>query len=172
MRKSFNFFELGSRDKRITENVLLTGYDTVKEPGKYTQASGDEGFNSNTYMNGENLKSETPNVKKRHRRMKSSGVKNSEYDDADGYEFCIVSLDNKQWNFEASSCEERDQWVTAIEEQILKSLQLNESSKTKKQNPMEAANIQNIRSRVPGNDLCVDCDAPSKKILQNIVNYY
>lgn len=161
INESLGGLSIGSRDKRITENVLLTGYDTVKEPGKYTQASGDEGFNSNTYMNGENLKSETPNVKKRHRRMKSSGVKNSEYDDADGYEFCIVSLDNKQWNFEASSCEERDQWVTAIEEQILKSLQLNESSKTKKQNPMEAANIQNIRSRVPGNDLCVDCDAPN-----------
>lgn len=74
-----------------------------------------------------------------------------------------MSLDNKQWHFEASSSEERDEWVTAIEQQILNSLQLNESSKAKKQNnPMEAATIQSIRSRVPGNSYCVDCDASSK----------
>lgn len=83
--------------------------------------------------------------------------------DPDGYEFFIVSLDNKQWHFEASSSEERDDWVAAIEQQILNSLQLNESSKGKKQNnPMEAATIQSIRSRVPGNGFCVDCDATSK----------
>lgn len=83
--------------------------------------------------------------------------------DPDGYEFYIVSLDNKQWHFEASSSEERDDWVAAIEQQILNSLQLNESSKgTKKNNAMEAATIQSIRSRVPGNGFCVDCDATSK----------
>lgn len=83
--------------------------------------------------------------------------------DSDGYEFFIVSLDNKQWHFEALSSEERDDWVAAIEQQILNSLQLIESSKAKKQNnPMEAATIQSIRSRVPGNSYCVDCDAPSK----------
>lgn len=83
--------------------------------------------------------------------------------DADGYEFYIVSLDNKQWHFEAISSEERDDWVSAIEQQILNSLQLNESSKTKRQNSsIEAATIQTIRSRVPGNTFCVDCDATSK----------
>lgn len=45
--------------------------------------------------------------------------------DSDGYEFLIVSLDNKQWHFEASNSEERDEWVTAIEQQILNSLQVN-----------------------------------------------
>jgi hypothetical protein len=44
--------------------------------------------------------------------------------DSDGYEFFIVSLDNKQWHFEASNSEERDEWVTAIEQQILNSLQV------------------------------------------------
>lgn len=39
---------------------------------------------SNSFLNGEISKTETPNVKKRHRRVKSSGVKNSEYDG----EFC------------------------------------------------------------------------------------
>lgn len=85
------------------------------------------------------------------------------FSDSDVYEFYIVSLDNKQWHFEASNSEERDDWVSAIEQQILNSLQLNESSKTKRSNnPMEATSIQSIRSRVPGNNLCVDCDAPSK----------
>ncbi|CAN7984288.1 unnamed protein product [Ixodes hexagonus] len=51
-----------------------------------------------------NPKLETPIVKKRHRRMKSTGAKNFEaMEDSDGYEFIIVSLDNKQWQFEASS---------------------------------------------------------------------
>lgn len=161
---------IGSKDKRLTEKVLLTAYDIVKEPGvKYSQASGDEGMvlsNSNSFLNGDSIKTttntDTSNIKKRHRRMKSSGVKNSEYDDPDEYEFQIVSLDNKQWHFEASSSEERDEWVTAIEQQILISLQLNESSKAKKQNnPAEAANIQAIRTRVPGNGFCVDCEAPN-----------
>ncbi|KAJ8961517.1 hypothetical protein NQ318_014767 [Aromia moschata] len=113
---------------------------------------------SNSFLNGEIAKTETPNVKKRHRRVKSSGVKNSEYDDNDGYEFYIVSLDNKQWHFDASNSDERDEWVAAIEQQILNSLQLNESSKAKT-NPVEAATIQSIKNRVPGNSHCVDCDA-------------
>jgi hypothetical protein len=41
-----------------------------------------------------------------------------------GFEFHIVSLDNKQWHFEASCAEERDEWVMAIEQQILNSLQV------------------------------------------------
>ena len=40
------------------------------------------------------------------------------------FEFHIVSLDNKQWLFEASSAEERDDWVGAVEQQILNSLQV------------------------------------------------
>ncbi len=48
---------------------------------------------------------DTPNVKKRHRRAKSGANKNNPDDgaDSDGYEFIIVSLENKQWHFEAPS---------------------------------------------------------------------
>ena len=53
------------------------------------------------------------------------------FTDSDGYEFMIVSLDNKKWHFEADSPEERDEWVQAIEQQILSSLQMNESNKSK-----------------------------------------
>ncbi|CAB0010562.1 unnamed protein product [Nesidiocoris tenuis] len=81
----------------------------------------------------------------------------------DGYEFLIVSLDNKQWHFEAGSCEERDEWVTAIENQILNTLQSVESSKGKLRlnSSVEAASIQSIRNRVQGNGYCADCDAPN-----------
>ena len=53
---------------------------------------------------------DTPNVKKRHRRAKSGTGKNNPADDgndSDGYEFLIVSLDNKTWHFEAPSTEVR-----------------------------------------------------------------
>lgn len=105
-----------AKDKKVTEKVLLTAFDTLREPGIYflyilfgdpnltnfasfflgksnSQTSGDEGIvmsnsNSQTFLacdssgnQGNNkVESQTPNVKKRHRRMKSSGVKNNEYD--------------------------------------------------------------------------------------------
>lgn len=79
-----NLFSLAAKDKGVTERGLLSALDVMKDPSsKYSQASGDEGMvlsNSSTFLNGDGLKTETPNVKKRHRRMKSSGVKNSEYD--------------------------------------------------------------------------------------------
>lgn len=80
--------------------------------------------------------------------------------DSDAFEFYIVSLDNKQWHFEAASSEERDDWVAVIEKEIFKSLQGNESSKTKPQSSSELASMQSIRSRIPGNGFCVDCDSP------------
>ncbi|XP_071103702.1 centaurin-gamma-1A-like isoform X8 [Haliotis cracherodii] len=106
-------------------------------------------------------KAETPNVKKRHRRAKSGGIKNidpSQGDDSDGYEFVIVSLENKQWHFEAGNGEERDEWVCAIEQQILTSLQGNDSSKSKALT--DVAGMQAIRS-VRGNNACADCGSPN-----------
>ncbi|XP_055712518.1 centaurin-gamma-1A isoform X1 [Phlebotomus papatasi] len=155
--------------KEKKEKVLLTAYDTLKEPGKSnSQTSGDEGIalsnsNSQTFINETaKVEAQTPNVKKRHRRMKSSGVKNNEYDDSDGFEFYIVSLGNKQWHFEAANSEERDEWVAAIEQEIFKTLQGNESTKSKQQNSStDLASMQLVRSRVPGNSHCVDCDEPN-----------
>lgn len=82
--------------------------------------------------------------------------------DSEAFEFYIVSLDNKQWHFEAASSEERDEWVSVIEQEIFKSLQGNESAKVKQLTSSEVASMQSIRSRVPGNGHCVDCDAPSE----------
>lgn len=82
--------------------------------------------------------------------------------DQDGFEFYIVSLDKKQWHFEAANSEERDEWVYVIEQEIFKSLQGNESSKPKTQNSGDVAQLMlNIRNQVGGNGFCVDCDGPS-----------
>ncbi|KAG1669939.1 Centaurin-gamma-1A [Nymphon striatum] len=109
-----------------------------------------------------NNRLDTPNVKKRHRRMKSGtkNLDNVDNADSDGYEFVIVSLDNKQWHFEAPSTEEREIWVSSIEEQILNSLQGIQSSKSKSKvgNAVEASSIQAIRT-ILGNLHCADCDA-------------
>ncbi|CAF0773886.1 unnamed protein product [Brachionus calyciflorus] len=104
------------------------------------------------------------NSKKRHRRIKSNHKSDPlNGDEQEGYEFIIVSLDNKQWHFEAASNEEREEWVQAVEQQILSSLQLNETNKLKAKNGgFTADNITILTMKsVPGNMTCADCDAPN-----------
>lgn len=84
------------------------------------------------------------------------------FSDPEVFEFHIVSLDNKQWLFEAGSAEERDDWVGAIEQQILTSLQGNEINKTGPGAAIAAQGIETIKQQVNGNTLCVDCSTPSK----------
>ncbi|XP_072274603.1 arf-GAP with GTPase, ANK repeat and PH domain-containing protein 1 isoform X3 [Pyxicephalus adspersus] len=90
-----------------------------------------------------------------------SGNANTE-EQEENFEFIIVSLTGQSWHFEATSYEERDAWVQAIESQILASLQSCESSKNKSRltSQNEALALQSIRN-LPGNSHCVDCDAPS-----------
>lgn len=71
-------------DNSIYIWIFIVAFDTLRDPSsRFIQgASGDEGMvisNSNSFLNGE-TKMETPNVKKRHRRMKSSSVKNADFD--------------------------------------------------------------------------------------------
>ncbi|XP_071990938.1 arf-GAP with GTPase, ANK repeat and PH domain-containing protein 2 isoform X2 [Engystomops pustulosus] len=82
--------------------------------------------------------------------------------DEENFEFIIVSSTGQTWHFETGSFEERDSWVQAIESQILASLQCCESSKNKARmdSQSEAVAIQAIRN-AKGNNLCVDCNAPS-----------
>lgn len=157
----------GTKEKR-TDKVMLTAYEVLKEPVTRILMGGnsDDPASQNAINGGiadNSAKTETPSVKKRHRRMKSSSNKANDLEDSDGYEFQIVSLDNKIWHFEAASVEEREEWVTAIEHQILSSLQGNESSKSKSRmnSLVDAASIQSLRSTVIGNANCADCDAPS-----------
>ena len=134
------------------DKVTLTGYEALKE------ASGGEEAPTEGKHSGD-----TPNIKKRHhRRIKSAGVKGGGDAEEDAFEFVIVSLDNKQWQFEAGSAEDRDEWVQAIEQQILSSLQGNESSKSKATSGLsDQASITRLKSDIRGNTRCVDCDSPN-----------
>ncbi|XP_035582484.1 arf-GAP with GTPase, ANK repeat and PH domain-containing protein 1 isoform X7 [Zalophus californianus] len=82
---------------------------------------------------------------------------NSEQEE--NFEFIIVSLTGQTWHFEATTYEERDAWVQAIESQILASLQSCESSKNKSRltSQSEAMALQSIRN-IRGNSHCVDCE--------------
>ena len=77
----------------------------------------------------------------------------------DSFEFSIISLENKTWHFEANNAEERDSWISAIEQQILSSLQ---NSDGDKKNETDAFKMHCIKNKVSGNDTCVDCGAPSE----------
>ncbi|KAG7274751.1 hypothetical protein CRUP_006488, partial [Coryphaenoides rupestris] len=75
--------------------------------------------------------------RKKHRRKKSTGITKPDGlsagtdEQEDSFEFVIVSLTGQTWNFEASTYEERELWVQAIESQIFASLQSCESMKNK-----------------------------------------
>lgn len=127
-----------STDLRKGEKVTLTGYEMLRDPSGNEENNNADSQEKNP-PGEKTSESTTPNVNKRHHqlRLRGSGIKTgenglgsnnlgNETDDADGgFEFHIVSLDNKQWFFEAHSSEERDEWVAAIEQQILNSLQVN-----------------------------------------------
>ncbi|XP_076151378.1 arfGAP with GTPase domain, ankyrin repeat and PH domain 3 isoform X2 [Alosa pseudoharengus] len=106
--------------------------------------------------------------RKKHRRKKSTGITKPDgmsagtEEQEESFEFIIVSLTGQMWHFEASTFEERELWVQAIESQIFASLQSCESSKNKSRlgSQSDAVAIQSIRN-VRGNSFCVDCDAPN-----------
>ncbi|XP_019378902.1 PREDICTED: arf-GAP with GTPase, ANK repeat and PH domain-containing protein 1 isoform X5 [Gavialis gangeticus] len=93
------------------------------------------------------------------RNIYSSSSTNTE-EQEENFEFIIVSLTGQSWHFEATTYEERDAWVQAIESQILASLQSCESSKNKSRltSQNEAMALQSIRN-IRGNSHCVDCEA-------------
>nr|XP_039325689.1 arf-GAP with GTPase, ANK repeat and PH domain-containing protein 1 isoform X9 [Saimiri boliviensis boliviensis] len=103
--------------------------------------------------------------RKKHRRKKSTsnfkadGLSGTAEEQEENFEFIIVSLTGQTWHFEATTYEERDAWVQAIESQILASLQSCESSKNKSRltSQSEAMALQSIRNMC-GNSHCVDCE--------------
>ncbi|KAL9847931.1 arf-GAP with GTPase, ANK repeat and PH domain-containing protein 1 isoform 7-T7 [Geothlypis trichas] len=104
--------------------------------------------------------------RKKHRRKKSTsnfkadGISGTAEEQEENFEFIIVSLTGQTWHFEATTYEERDAWVQAIESQILASLQSCESSKNKSRltSQNEALALQSVRN-IRGNAQCVDCEA-------------
>ncbi|CAL9703592.1 unnamed protein product [Knipowitschia caucasica] len=96
-------------------------------------------------------------------KLKSFGsLRNINKTDEENSDFIVVSFTGQTWHFEAQSQEERDSWVTAIESQILASLQSCESgrNKARRSSQSEALALQAIRN-AKGNGLCVDCEAPN-----------
>uniref|UniRef100_A0A913HD90 Centaurin-gamma-1A n=1 Tax=Strongyloides stercoralis TaxID=6248 RepID=A0A913HD90_STRER len=94
--------------------------------------------------------------KKGHRRLGSS-TKNEEDEDC---EFEIICFDQKRWAFCAANVEERDEWVSKIEEQIEKALTENKSEKNEKSSRVHGKKEQiKALHNIPGNDKCADCRA-------------
>ncbi|KAM3617732.1 uncharacterized protein V6R79_010354 [Siganus canaliculatus] len=104
--------------------------------------------------------------RKKNRRKKSMNQKGDaavgQAEEEENADFIIVSFTGQTWHFEAQSQEDRDSWVTAIESQILASLQSCESgrNKARRSSQSEAVALQAIRN-AKGNGLCVDCEAPN-----------
>uniref|UniRef100_A0A3B4ZDL7 Arf-GAP with GTPase, ANK repeat and PH domain-containing protein 1-like n=1 Tax=Stegastes partitus TaxID=144197 RepID=A0A3B4ZDL7_9TELE len=104
--------------------------------------------------------------RKKNRRKKSMNQKGDaavgQAEEEENADFIIVSFTGQTWHFEAPSLEERDSWVSAIESQILASLQSCESgrNKARRSSQSEAVALQAIRN-AKGNGLCVDCEAPN-----------
>ncbi|XP_037296680.1 centaurin-gamma-1A [Manduca sexta] len=178
---SIGGLSIGYKDKptRATDKALLSAFEAMKEPASSRQSLASE---AEVSANGDK---DTPHVKKRHRRMKSSGVKkdgDEEGDYGSSCEFTIVSLEGKRWRWEvcaggagaagagagaagaggaAAAAAERDAWVAAVEAQILASLQ----GRTSRQPaPTGANSTGDVRAtyyirRVYGNDKCCDCGA-------------
>ncbi|KAM4737607.1 arf-GAP with GTPase, ANK repeat and PH domain-containing protein 2 isoform 2-T2 [Anableps anableps] len=102
--------------------------------------------------------------RKKNRRKKSMNQKGDaavgQAEEEENADFIIVSFTGQMWHFEAQSLEERDSWVTAIQSQILASLQSCESgrNKARRSSQSEAVALQAIRN-TKGNNLCVDCEA-------------
>ncbi|XP_076596781.1 arf-GAP with GTPase, ANK repeat and PH domain-containing protein 2 isoform X2 [Chaetodon auriga] len=104
--------------------------------------------------------------RKKNRRKKSMNQKGDaavgQAEEEENADFIIVSFTGQTWHFEAQSLEDRDSWVSAIESQILASLQSCESgrNKARRSSQSEAVALQAIRN-AKGNSLCVDCEAPN-----------
>uniref|UniRef100_A0A8C7YKH6 ArfGAP with GTPase domain, ankyrin repeat and PH domain 2 n=1 Tax=Oryzias sinensis TaxID=183150 RepID=A0A8C7YKH6_9TELE len=104
-----------------------------------------------------------PAAKRKMWKLKSFGsLRNINKTEEENADFIIVSFTGQQWHFEAQSQEDRDSWVSAIESQILASLQSCESgrNKARRSSQSEAVALQAIRN-AKGNGQCVDCEAPN-----------
>uniref|UniRef100_A0A8C2ENQ8 Arf-GAP with GTPase, ANK repeat and PH domain-containing protein 3 n=1 Tax=Cyprinus carpio TaxID=7962 RepID=A0A8C2ENQ8_CYPCA len=146
---------------------LGIGATSEYEPRQWYPLSSAPGMSSATSPKLEPPPSPHANRKK-HRRKKSTGITKPDglsagnEEQEESFEFIIVSLTGQMWHFEASTYEERELWVQAIESQIFASLQSCESSKNKSRlgSQSDAVTIQSIRN-VRGNSFCADCDAPN-----------
>uniref|UniRef100_A0A1A8FJ24 ArfGAP with GTPase domain, ankyrin repeat and PH domain 2 n=1 Tax=Nothobranchius korthausae TaxID=1143690 RepID=A0A1A8FJ24_9TELE len=140
------------------------GTFTGKDPGQSSPMSDRK---KNRRKKSMNQKGDTAvgqaEAKRKMWKLKSFGsLRNINKTDEENADFIVISFTGQTWHFEAQSMEERDLWVSAIESQILASLQSCESgrNKARRSSQSEAVALQGIRN-TKGNSLCVDCEAPS-----------
>ncbi|XP_012276658.1 centaurin-gamma-1A isoform X2 [Orussus abietinus] len=126
-------------------------YVTLLEDGRLTYHSSLHDYMNDT--NGKEILLQYVTVKVPGKTPKGS---KSTAAQEDSFEFSIISLENKTWHFEGNSAEDRDSWITAIEQQILSSLQ---NSDTDKKNETDTFKMHCIKNKISGNDACVDCGA-------------
>ncbi|XP_034945178.1 centaurin-gamma-1A [Chelonus insularis] len=162
-KEKFNIGEIGvGREIPVKQGYLFKRsskslkerkkkYVTLLEDGRLTYHSSLHDYMNDT--NGKEILLQYVTVKVPGKTPK--GSKLSSIQD-DSFEFSIISLENKTWNFEANNAEDRDSWIAAIELQILSSLQ---NSDADKKNETEAFKMHCIRNKVSGNDACADCGA-------------
>lgn len=165
-----------TKDGRLTYHATIHDYmgnhngkeielmqTTVKIPGQNPRGCQNRMFPSTNPMLSTK---ETPLNKKRshHKRMKSGGGSKMLDDTSvtsEELDFMLISVSCKTWRFEAATTQERDEWVTAIEELILNSLQACESAKGGADDDVQGQAINALKYQVAGNKHCVDCDAPN-----------
>lgn len=128
-------------------------YVTLLEDGRLTYHSSLHDYMNDT--NGKEILLQYVTVKVPGKTPKGSKSSNAQ---EDSFEFSIISLENKTWHFEANNAEDRDSWISAIEQQILSSLQ---NSDGDKKNETDAFKMHCIKNKVSGNDACVDCGVPN-----------
>lgn len=157
-------------------------HTTVKIPFHATSVGGHKSNHSNNSDHPEKQKES----KKNHRRHKSHSISSSagqtlqsedesaSDQNAQETHFTIVSLDSKEWRFDADTAVDRTEWVAAIEQQIRSSLQGMQSERQQKlakdqrtgqtSSGERIADEETLRSirNVPGNDFCADCHTPSE----------
>ena len=103
---------------------------------------------------------QTKPVKKGGRRSRAKTDPDGEPGSVINTEFSLVSLDGKQWVFDCSTNDERDEWVNAIQRQIVACLQSGDSCRPGGQSgAANAAAAKAIRA-IAGNMNCADCSAP------------
>ncbi|KAI4495562.1 hypothetical protein M0802_008574 [Mischocyttarus mexicanus] len=128
-------------------------YVTLLEDGRLTYHSSLHDYMNDS--NGKEILLQYVTVKVPGKTPKGSKLSNTQ---EDSFEFSIISLENKTWHFEAYNAEDRESWISAIEQQILSSLQ---NSDGEKKNETDAFKMHCIKNKVSGNDACVDCGAPN-----------
>lgn len=93
--------------------------------------------------------------RKKQRRLGTFGVR--PLDDEEDCEFELITSDQRRLEFVATSIEDRDEWVSAIEAEISKALSGSQLTPSRGGRPTAAKSEIDKLLRIPGNDVCVDC---------------